>query len=181
MLTFFSNILKFISHLFQIYFNLIPNREKWYYLAGKNLFALLRGITWKNYSNFYSLNYLHSFRMKNKHESHKKVCGNKDYLNVVTSSKSTKILEFKVLEYLRTCKIVYLIKGSRVTFGILDWYFKVSKNNKNNSKLIYQISKILTRNRVILGLQKSLSRAPTWPNYFFTEFFHCDIKEYYKI
>ena len=107
------------------------------------------------------MNYLHSFRMKNKHESHKKVCGNKDYLNVVTSSKSTKILEFKVLEYLRTCKIVYLIKGSRVTFGILDWYFKVSKNNKNNSKLIYQISKILTRNRVILGLQKSLSRAPT--------------------
>ena len=55
------------------------------------------------------------------------------------------------------------------------------KQHKNNSKLIYQISKIWTRNQDILGLEKSFSRAATWPNYFFTEFFYCNIKEQYKI
>ena len=46
---------------------------------------------------------------------------------------------------------------------------------------MYLISKIWTQNQDILDLEKSLSRAPTWPNYVFTEFFHCDIKEQYKI
>ena len=29
---------------------------------------------------------------------------------------------FKVLEYLRTCNIVYLINGPGVTFRIFDWH-----------------------------------------------------------
>ena len=32
----------------------------------------------KNNDDFYFLNYLHSFRLKNKLQSHKKVCENKD-------------------------------------------------------------------------------------------------------
>ena len=50
---------------------MIPNGEEWYYLAVKKLPALLRGITSKYYGDFYCLNCLHSFRTKNKLESHK--------------------------------------------------------------------------------------------------------------
>ena len=46
---------------------------------------------------------------------------------------------------------------------------------------MYLIPRIWTQNQGILDLGKSLSRAPTWPNYVYTEFFHCDIKEQYKI
>ena len=53
---------------------MIPNGEK-----VKNLSALLRGITSKHYGNFYYLNRLHSFRIKNKLELHKNVCENKDF------------------------------------------------------------------------------------------------------
>ena len=51
---------------------MIPNEEKWHYLAVKKLSALLRGITSKNNGDFYCLNCLHSFRTKNKLQSHKK-------------------------------------------------------------------------------------------------------------
>ena len=64
-------------------------RERWHYLAVKKLSALLRGITPKNNADFYFLNCLHSFRIKNKLESHKKVCENKDFCNVIMSSEDT--------------------------------------------------------------------------------------------
>ena len=51
---------------------MIPNGEKWHYLAVKKLSALLRTITSKNNGDFYYLNCLHSFRTKNKLDSHKK-------------------------------------------------------------------------------------------------------------
>ena len=58
---------------------MIPNEEKegWYYLAVKQLSALLRAITSKHKSNFYCLNCLHSFRTENKIKSLGKVCKNK--------------------------------------------------------------------------------------------------------
>ena len=40
------------------------------------------------------MNCFHSFRIKNKLESHKKVCENKAFYNVIMSSEETKILEF---------------------------------------------------------------------------------------
>ena len=61
---------------------MIPNKEKreaksevprWNYLAVKNLPASLTGITSKHCGDFYCLIYLHSFRTKNKLESHKTV------------------------------------------------------------------------------------------------------------
>ena len=81
---------------------MIPNRKgreaksegRWHYIAVKKLSALLRGITSKHYSDFYCLNCLHSFRTKNKLESHKKVCENKDFYNLIMSYEDTKILEF---------------------------------------------------------------------------------------
>ena len=62
--------------------------------------ALLRGITSKKNGYFYCLNCLHSFRTKNKLESHKKVSENKDFCNFIMPSEDTKILEFNNIENL---------------------------------------------------------------------------------
>ena len=54
----------------QVILLMISNREK-HYLAVKKLLALLRGITSKHNSDFYSLNCLYSIQQKKKLESHK--------------------------------------------------------------------------------------------------------------
>ena len=55
-------VLKHYSNLKkQVVLLMIPNEEKWYHLAVKKPSALLRGIISKHHSNFYCLNYLHSF------------------------------------------------------------------------------------------------------------------------
>ena len=43
---------------------------------------------------FYCLNCLHSFRTKNTLKSHRKVCENKDFCNILMPLEDTKILEF---------------------------------------------------------------------------------------
>ena len=53
---------------------MIPNQEKWYYLAIKKLSTLLRGITSKHHADFYCLNYLHFLKTEKKFESHEKLC-----------------------------------------------------------------------------------------------------------
>ena len=73
---------------------MIPNEEGWHCIAVKKFPALLRRITWKHQADFYCLTCLHSFRTKNKLESHKKVYENKDFYNIVVPSEDTKILEF---------------------------------------------------------------------------------------
>ena len=60
-------------------------------LQQKKLSALLRGTTSKHHSGFYCLNFLHSFATENKRESHKKVCENKNFCNIVMPSEDTKI------------------------------------------------------------------------------------------
>ena len=59
----------------------IPNEQAWNYLTVKQLSVLLRDIKSKNNDGFYDLNCVHSFRTKNKLQSHKKVCQNKDFCN----------------------------------------------------------------------------------------------------
>ena len=78
----------------QVTLLIISNWERWHYPEVKKLTALLRSITSKNQGDFYCLNCLHSFATENKLESHKKVCKNKDFCNVIMSSEDTKILEF---------------------------------------------------------------------------------------
>ena len=85
-----------LNHESKIIILMIRNGEGWHYLAVKNLSALLRGITSKNYSNFYCVNCLRSFKVKNKLKSLKKICENKDFCNVVMPSKDTKILDFNL-------------------------------------------------------------------------------------
>ena len=77
----------------QVIILIIPNGEKWHYPAVRKLLALLRRITSKNYCDFYCLNCLHSYRTKNKLESHKKVC-EKNFCNVIMLFEDTKVLEF---------------------------------------------------------------------------------------
>ena len=62
--------------------------------CSKKLSLLLIGARLKHVGDFYCLNYFHSFRTKNKLESDKKVCENKDFRNILMPSENTKILEF---------------------------------------------------------------------------------------
>ena len=50
---------------------MILNGEGWYYIAVKQLPALLKEITPKNHSDLYFSNCLHSFRTANRLKSHK--------------------------------------------------------------------------------------------------------------
>ena len=51
---------------------MISNGENWHYLVVKSLSGLLTGITSNHKEDFYCLNCFHSYRTKNKLESHKK-------------------------------------------------------------------------------------------------------------
>ena len=73
----------------------------------KKLSAILRGITSKHHGDFYFLNCLHSFATENKRESHKKLCENKDFYNVIMPSGDTKILEFN--QYQKSDKAPFII------------------------------------------------------------------------
>ena len=92
----------------QIVLLMIPNEEKegWHYLAVKKLPKLLRGITSKH-GDFYCLNYLHSFRTKNKCKSNEKVCKNKDFCATVIPSEKNNILEFN--QYMKSDEMPYII------------------------------------------------------------------------
>ena len=57
------------------------------------LSVLYRGIASKYYGDFYSINCLHCYRTKRKINSHKKLCENKDFLNILMRSEGKKILE----------------------------------------------------------------------------------------
>ena len=73
---------------------MISNGEKWHYIRVKKLPPLLRGITSKEHDEFYCLNCIYSFATGKNHESHKIVCKNKDFLNVLMPSENTKTLKF---------------------------------------------------------------------------------------
>ena len=58
----------------QIILSIIIDGENWHYLIVKNLPGLLKGITSTHMKDFYCLNCFHSYRTKNKLESHKTIC-----------------------------------------------------------------------------------------------------------
>ena len=69
---------------------MILNGEGWHYLAVKKLSTLLRRITSQHRRDFNCLNCVHSFATENKRESHKKICQNKYFCNVIMPSEETK-------------------------------------------------------------------------------------------
>ena len=60
----------------------------------EKVISIIKRSNIKNNGDFYCLSCLHSFRTKYKLDSHKKVCENKDFCNVVMPSEDSKILEF---------------------------------------------------------------------------------------
>ena len=78
---------------------------------------------------FYCLNFLHSFRAKNKHDSHKKECRNKDLYNVVMPFEDTKILEFN--QYQKSDKTPFII------YADLESLIKKMIDVKITLKIIY--------------------------------------------
>ena len=86
---------------------MIPNGEGWHYIAVKKLPALLREVMSKHNGDCYCLDCFHSFRTKNKLESHKKVCEIKSFCNVVVPSEDSKTLEF--IQYRKSVKAPFVI------------------------------------------------------------------------
>ena len=103
---------------------MIPNGEKWHYLAAKKL----SGIISNNNGEFYCLNCLCSFRTNNKLESHKKVCENKDFCNIIMPSKDTEILEFN--QYQKSAKAPLIINAD---LECIIEKIDERKNNPENS------------------------------------------------
>ena len=77
----------------------------------------------KYYGDFYCLNYLHSFRAKNKLVSQKKVRENKDCC-IVMPSKETKILEIN--QYQKSDKATFII------YADLECIIEKIDGRKNN-------------------------------------------------
>ena len=73
---------------------MITDGEKWHYLAIKKLSALLRGVTSKHDGDFYCLNCIQSYTIKNKLEKHYKIWKNEDnkILKQNHGEKSMKVL-----------------------------------------------------------------------------------------
>ena len=53
----------------------------------------MRGVTGNNNGDFYCLNCFHAYRTKNKLETHKKICENRDYCQVEIPNEDIKIIK----------------------------------------------------------------------------------------
>ena len=95
------------NHEKQVNLLMIPNKERYHYTAVKKLPTLLSGITSKQNDGFYFLNCLHSFAIKSNLESHQKMSGSKDFLNIVMPSEDTEILEFN--QYQKSNQAIFII------------------------------------------------------------------------
>ena len=86
---------------------MITDGQKWHYLVVKNLPGLLKGITSTHEKDFYCLNCFHSYRTKNKLESHKKLCENHDYCHVEMPTKDNNIIKYNHAE--KSMKVPFII------------------------------------------------------------------------
>ena len=91
----------------QVILLMITDGEKWHYLTLKNLPGLLRRITSTHKEDFYCLNCFHSYRTRNKLESHKEICENHDYCNVEMPTKSNNIIKYNQGE--KSIKLPFVI------------------------------------------------------------------------
>ena len=91
----------------QVILLMITDGEKWHYLAVKNLPGLLKGITSTHEKDLYCLNCFHSYRTKNKLESHKKICENYDYCHVEMPTKDNNIIKYNHGE--KSMKVPFII------------------------------------------------------------------------
>ena len=73
---------------------MIPDGEKWHYLALKKLPPLLRGITSKHVGDFYCLNCFHSYITKVILKKHKELFEYHDYCYVEMPKEDNKISKY---------------------------------------------------------------------------------------
>ena len=92
-----------LNHGNQIILLMSPKWRKIALSCNKKVAALLREILSNCDGDFYCLNCLRYFRIKNKLEFHKKDAKNKDFCGSVMSFKDTKILEFS--QYQKSDKV----------------------------------------------------------------------------
>ena len=78
----------------QVILLMISNGENCHYPVVKSLSGLLTGITSNHKEDFCCLNCFHSYRTKNKLESHKKICENRHYCNVEMPNEDNKIIKY---------------------------------------------------------------------------------------
>ena len=78
----------------QVILLMISNGENWHYLVVKSLSGLLTETTSNHKEDFYCLSCFHSYRTKNKLESHKKICENRNYCNVEMPNECNKIIKY---------------------------------------------------------------------------------------
>ena len=91
----------------QVILLMISNGENWHYVVVKSLSGFLTGITSNHKEDFYCLNCFHSYRTKNKLESHKKICENRNYCNVEMSNEYNKIIKYNQGE--KSIKSLFII------------------------------------------------------------------------
>ena len=87
---------------------MIMDDEKWHYLAGKELSALIRGITSKHNGGYYYINCPHLFRTENKLKAYENVCKNHDYCYIEICKNGKNTLKYNHGEI--------FIKGSSVIY-----------------------------------------------------------------
>ena len=115
---------------------MIPKGQ--HYLQVNKLSALLRWITSKHYVDLYFSSCFHFFRTKNKLESHKRICKNKDFCNDIIPSEDTKIFKFN--QYQKSDKLIFLL------YEDLECIIEKTdgcKNNPENSSTIKVIDEPL--------------------------------------
>ena len=86
---------------------MITDGEKWNYLTVKYLPGLLKGITSTHEKDFYCSNCFHSYRTKNKLESHKEIFENHDYCHVEMPTKDNNIIKYNHGE--KSMKVSFII------------------------------------------------------------------------
>ena len=111
------------------------DKQRWYYLPVKKLSALLRGKTCKHHGHFYCLNCFRSFATKNRLQSHKTVCENKDFCNIIMPPENPKILEFN--QYQKSDKAPFII------YADIECIIEKIDGCKNNSNIFHQVFQCL--------------------------------------
>ena len=73
---------------------MITENEKWHYLAVKNIFGLLRGITSNHDGDIYCLKCFHSYTTEKKLKKHQSICRNHDFCYVKMPDENNNILKY---------------------------------------------------------------------------------------
>ena len=112
----------------QIILLMISNGENWHYLVVKSLSGLLRGISSNHNSDYYCLNYFHSYRTENKLNAHKKICENHDYCNIEMPSPNNNIIKCNSGE--KSLELPFII------YADLECLLKKIDTRQNNPELL---------------------------------------------